>query len=329
MAVLHLLEQNATLRLRAGRLTVEIDGATLRDAPARKVRLVVLHGNVRLTTPALTFFLRQGAPVLYCSQDGKLYGVATSRELAPAVRLRAQFGALGSDTQRRLAQSFVLSKLRSSRAVLERFAPKHDSAGVQLEALSRLQAQAESCSDIARLRGYEGMGARCYYAGLHGPLAAFGFTGRNRRPPKDPVNAALSYGYALLLARVLLAVQSAGLHPEVGLLHAETRRNPALALDLMEEFRVPVVDLSVMRAFLKGELRPLEHFEDQAGGIYLNEAGRKALIPLLEARFLADARHPNGSTRSFGDTIFTQAQRLAAALERSSPYPAFYLELLK
>lgn len=325
MAVLHLLEQGATLRLRAGRLRLELDGEALSDAPARKVRLVVVHGNVRLTTPALAFFLRGGVPVVFCALDARLHGVASATELASPERLRAQFAAVGSAAQAALARAFVLAKLRSSQALLAQLAPKHESARAALGELARTARRSAETDDLAVLRGLEGLAARFYYQGLQGPLGRFGFTGRNRRPPRDPVNAALSYGYALLLPRVLLAVRAAGLHPEVGMLHAETRRNPALALDLIEEFRVPVVDLSIVRSFLRGTLKPLEHFEDRQGGIYLNEAGRKTLIPLLEERLNQGVAPHQPSERSYAEQVEHQAQRLAAALLRGTPYPPFFL----
>lgn len=327
MAVLHLLEQGATVRLQAGRVKVELDGEAISDAPARKITLVQVHGNVRLTTPALSFFLRGGVPVVYCSLDARLHGVAAAHELAPPERLRAQFAAVDTQRQLALARAFVAAKLRSSHSVLSRFAPKHPCARAALAEVERLLERAAQTPELTRLRGFEGLAARHYYQGLQGPLASFGFTGRNRRPPRDPVNAALSYGYALLLPRVLLAVKGAGLHPEVGMLHAETRRNPALALDLMEEFRTAVVDLTVMRAFLRGTLRPLEHFEDQQGGIYLNAAGRKVLVPLIEARLRQEALHPSLPPRPFAQTIERQAQQLASALMQQSRYQPYYLQV--
>jgi CRISPR-associated protein Cas1 len=327
MAVLHLLEQGATVRLSAGRVKVELDGEPISDAPARKVTLVQVHGNVRLTTPALSFFLRSGVPVVYCSLDARVHGLAAARELATPERLRAQFAAVGTQAQLELARAFVSAKLRSSRSVLDRLAPKHPCARAALSEVDALLKRTASAVDVARLRGLEGLAARHYYQGLQGPLEPFGFTGRNRRPPRDPVNAALSYAYALLLPRVLLAVLSAGLHPEVGMLHAETRRNPALALDLMEEFRVAVVDLTVLRAFLRGTLKPLEHFEDQRGGIYLNAAGRKVLVPLIEARLRQEASHPTLPPCPFGATIERQAQQLASTLMRRGSYRPYALQV--
>ncbi|MBS3933819.1 MAG: CRISPR-associated endonuclease Cas1 [Truepera sp.] len=320
---LHLTEQSATLRLRQGRLLVELDQQILTQMPARKVRCVVVWGNVRLTTPALTFLLRNQVPILFTSLDGAFYGAAAPHSLAPAARLRAQFNAAGS-VRLRLAKAFVLSKLCSSRLVLSRFAPRYPSVRELLAQLEPLAARLEGTTELDRLRGYEGIIARLYYQALQGPLSPYGFTGRNRRPPRDPVNAALSYSYALLLARVQLAVHSVGLHPEVGMLHAESRRNPALCLDLMEEFRVPF-DLTVMRAFMKGTLKPLEHFEDKAHGIYLNEAGRKVLIRLFEERLTQEATHPAGWKRPFAATIEHQAQLLAAALLQRGDYRPYHL----
>ena len=116
----------------------------------------------------------------------------------------------------------------------------------------------------------------------------------------------------------------AGLHPEVGFLHAEGRRSPALALDLMEEFRVPVVDQVVLSAFRRGLLTP-SHAEVREGGVYLNEEGRRRLIQLFEERLLEGVSHPLGFRKPLGETIEVQAQRLKAALLGRGRYTPFYL----
>ena len=313
---LHLTHQGATLRLRAGRLLLEKDGAILADLPARQVRQVALWGHVRLSTPALTFLLRQGVPVLYLSQEGLLYGVAAAFADPDPAHLRAQFSAPPLP----LARAFVAGKLRSAHALLSRH-------GVpQAEAVGEALAEVERTRTLEALRGVEGLGSRAYFAGLAELLGLHGFSGRNRRPPKDPVNAALSYGYALLLGRALLALRLAGLHPEVGFLHAEGRRSPALALDLMEEFRVPVVDQVVLAAFRRGQLTPA-HAEPRQGGVYLNEEGKKRLIALLEARLAKVATHPLGFRKTYGELLEVQAHRLKKALLGKEAYTPYYLRL--
>ncbi|PZA07278.1 MULTISPECIES: CRISPR-associated endonuclease Cas1 [unclassified Meiothermus] len=319
---LHLTEQSSTLRLRQGRLQVELDGQTLAELPARKVRGVVVWGNVRLTTPALAFLLRQGVPVLYATLEGQLYGQAISSQgLAPEV-LRAQLQAQQNPLP--FAQGFLLGKLRSGLMLLERLSRQAPTAPQQAEIRSALAALPQA-SGLEALRGLEGGAARAYFAGLQAVLSPYGFSGRNRRPPTDAVNAALSYGYMVLLGRVLLALQLAGLHPELGLLHAEGRRAPALALDLMEEFRVPVVDAVVTAAFLRGELDPQKHAEPRDGGVYLNDTGRKVLLKLLEERLNQEAQHPKGFRKPYQELIETQAARLKAAILGRKPYTPFYL----
>jgi CRISPR-associated protein Cas1 len=319
---LHLTEQSATLRLRQGRLLVELDQQIVVEVPARKVRGVVVWGNVRLTTPALAFLLRQKVPVLYASLEGQLYGLATAPQgFSPQV-LRAQLQAQRAPVT--FAQSFLEGKLRSGQTLLGRLSHRAPTQPQALELQAALQALPLAQS-LDALRGVEGNAARAYFAGLHSVLHPYGFYGRNRRPPTDAVNAALSYGYTVLLGRTLLALQLAGLHPELGLLHAEGRRAPALAFDLMEEFRVPVVDAVVARAFLRGELTPQQHAEPRHGGVYLNDAGRKTLLRLLEARFAQEAQHPKGFRKPYQELIETQAARLKAALLGREPYTPYYL----
>lgn len=319
---LHLQEQGSTLRLRSGRLRLEVDEQVIAEVPARKVRGVVVWGNVRLTTPALAFLLRQGVGVWYASLEGQLYGHASGPpSLSPAL-LRAQLRA--QERPLELARRFVEGKLRSGLAVLQRVSRRVPTLAGQRE-LEQALAALPHVPDLERLRGLEGNAARAYFRALQPVLEPYGFSGRNRRPPTDALNAALSYGYALLLGRVLLALRLAGLHPELGLLHAEGRRNPSLAFDLMEEFRVPVVDVVVISAFLRGELSPGVHAEARDGGVYLNDTGRKTLLRLLEERFSKEAQHPLGFRQPYHRLIETQASRLKAALLEREPYSPYYL----
>lgn len=122
-----------------------------------------------------------------------------------------------------------------------------------------------------------------------------------------------------------LAIQQTGLHPEVGVLHAESRRNPSLSLDLMEEFRIPIIDLTVMRAFMRGSLKPLNHFEDKDGGIYLNAEGRKIMLQRFEERLQTEAPDPAGNQQPFQALITAQAHKLASAIVRGGRYTPFRL----
>ena len=149
---------------------------------------------------------------------------------------------------------------------------------------------------------------------------------RNRRPPRDPVNAALSYGYAVLRGVVEAAVVSAGLHTEIGVLHSTTRRNPALVLDLMEEFRVPVVDRAVGRLFGRGELKPHKHFGGGSQKTLLNKSGKGVLIEGIEFQLQSERKHPlSGRVTTLMQHIYGQARMLEGAIVRGKAYEPFWI----
>jgi CRISPR-associated protein Cas1 len=145
------------------------------------------------------------------------------------------------------------------------------------------------------------------------------FDGRTRRPARDPVNAALNYSYALLLGDCIRALRSCGLDPHIGFLHSSSRNKPALALDLLEEFRAPVADSTVIRAFNNGELT-LDDFRAQLGTSALTERGRKALITSYERRVLGEMTHPTfGYKVTWRRAMEIQARLILGVLDGSQP----------
>ena len=149
-----------------------------------------------------------------------------------------------------------------------------------------------------------------------GPL---GFKGRARRPSPDPVNALLSFGYALLRTHVLTDIIRTGLHPAIGVLHVEHGARPALALDLMEEHRAPLVDRLVVRLLNRRELLPV-HFEDRHGTPYLNTTGRGIFL----AAFAERVGQPVSAAGTYRDLIGKQVRHYAEAIRNGTDYrPAF------
>lgn len=316
MPTLHLTPQGAKLRLRAGRLLLEDrDGQPILSAPARKVRRVAVHGNVSLTTPALNFLLKNNGSVYFISQQGKLYGQAASFALPDPKRIVRQL-SLSPEEQLEIARAILLAKVRSQSEYLRR-------SGVALSetALPHWASKLRTAQNLDKLRGFEGAASRAYFELLAGPLSALGFSGRRRRPPTDPVNAALSYGYAILLSLTTTALLVAEVHPEIGVLHTTGRRKPALALDLMEEFRVAVVDAPIVRAFKRGWLN---HGDARREGnaVLLNDEGKKKVIEALETRL---SFVPAGEKDDYRGLVFRQAERLAAAIVHAKPYSGYFL----
>jgi len=201
--------------------------------------------------------------------------------------------------------------------VLRRLA-RRGNAEVVAEAaglMGQLLAMLPDASTREELMGVEGAAARAYFGALGAVVPdELAFPGRSRQPPLDVVNAALSYGYAILAGEAVSALCAAGLDPAIGLLHSDADRRPSLALDLMEEFRPQIVDQVVLAAVNRGQLRP-EHGrrEDGVAGVLLTRAGREAVIGGYERRMLQMTRGAlPGFAGSLRRHLYRQAELTAA-----------------
>ena len=193
-----------------------------------------------------------------------------------------------------IAQQMVSAKIANQATLLRR----NGEAADAVERMRRLQRDAVSAQSLADLLGVEGEAAGLYFDSfptmLSGNTAAFAATrwrGRRRRPAPDPANAALDYTYALLLGDCVRSLVACGLDPHAGFLHSSSRNKPALALDLMEEFRASVADSVVVRAFRNGELTE-QDFSGEMGSCRMTDRGRKQLISGFERRMETSFRHP-------------------------------------
>jgi CRISPR-associated protein Cas1 len=310
------------VRLQAGQLMVEQrDEAgtrqTLARLPAVSVERVLLVGHVQVSTQALHTLLAQGVEVMLMTAGGRLKG-RLSPVWHPNAHLRLHQYGYHQQGSLSMARAFVAGKIENYRVLLLRYARRGADALLagaarQLQALRRPLAEAP---DLATLMGLEGHGSRVWF-GQFGRLiraSGFEFTHRSRRPPRDPVNALLSFAYALLLGDVLSACQVAGLDPYIGFLHRPRYGRPALALDLMEEFRPVVADSVVLTLLNTGMIQP-GHFEEKLGGVYLNEAGRKTFYRAWNDRRREEVLHPVfGYRLPYHRIIEVQARLLAQVL---------------
>jgi CRISPR-associated protein Cas1 len=231
--------------------------------------------------------------------------------------------ALPTDETPPMARAFVSGKVRNCRTLLRRNL-ETDPAGV-LDRLGELATAAESAASLETLLGAEGMAAKLYFAAFATLLKnGFAFDGRNRRPPRDPVNATLSFLYALLAKECYVAVMAAGLDPLLGFLHKPRYGRPSLALDLAEEFRPLLADSATLAMLNTGEVKE-EHFVVRAGACGLTPAGRRAVLGGWERRLQAEVTHPIFHyALSYRRVIALQARLLVRALLGEIPaYPPF------
>ncbi len=298
-----------------------VSGKQSSRIPLAQVLHVAVYGGVSVSGPALTRLMGDGIAVAFFTQGGWFNGMAVGLPHGNVWARRAQYAA-SADPRRALAlaKRFVWVKIRNQRHLLRRNAAKADeSAAVAVAAALRHMADAaeasQGSSDLAALMGCEGAAARAYFGvframlGAQAQWAAFAMDGRNRRPPTDPVNACLSFAYALMAREWSHVLWRVGLDPLLGFLHQPRHGRPALALDMMEEFRPIVADSVAITALNTGEVQA-GHFTQRGPAVNLNEHGRKKLIACYERRMDTLVTHPVFGYRISYRRVFEVQARL-------------------
>lgn len=330
------LTESFPLHVQSNKARVGKEGETLRievdDKPPTTVRLgevsqVVLQGNVYVTTPTLQELMRREIPVVWLSYGGwylgHTQGVGHKNVELRTAQYRSSFDERAC---LQLARGWAAAKLRNQKVLLRRNwrgsgAP--DGAITQIEAAERNARRAES---LESLLGFEGAGAAAYFGAFGEMLKndpdagfAFVFAERNRRPPRDPVNALLSFAYALLVRQWTVTLATVGFDPYRGFYHQPRYGRPALALDMMEPFRPLIADSSVLKAINNGEVRPSD-FRSAGGAVSLTDDGRKRFIATVERRLEEEITHPEfGYRLSYRRLFELQARLLARHLTGELP----------
>jgi CRISPR-associated protein Cas1 len=338
-AVLYLQEQGSYVGKRSEHLTVRKDGEEIQRIPLHAVRQVVVFGNVQVSTQALECLATLGVPVVYMTAYGRFVAA-----LAPAVtknvQLRVNQFRLFADPQRALAlaRAVVRAKIANQRTLLMRSlrsrTAEESANGAEAvrgsdepaaRDMADLLRRLEGITDPAVLLGTEGQAAALYF-GEFGrmlkapePGSAFDFKARNRRPPRDPVNALLSFAYAILLKDCFSALCAVGFDPYYGFFHASRHGKPSLALDLMEEFRAIIAD-SVVLTLINNGVLTAKDFLIWREACQLTEEGRKRFFQAYEFRKATVVRHPVfGYQMSYGRMLEVQARLLAAHVRGDVP----------
>lgn len=328
-AVLYVQEPGSHVGKRSEHLVVRKDNAEIARVPMHAVRQVVVVGNVQVSTQALETLIQNEIPVAYVTGHGRFVGAFAA---APAknVGLReAQYRKFDDPAAcLELSRAVVKAKLTNQRALLMRSLRGDDARGSHepaARALYDMLCGLDAAASVESLLGMEGQGAALYF-GEFGrflkPLPdgrGFDFTARNRRPPRDPVNALLSFAYAMLAKDCFAAACVVGFDPYKGFFHRGRHGKPSLALDLMEEFR-PVIADSVVLTLVNTEQLTKADFVTWRDACQLTAAGRKTFFAAYEARKAAQVLHPvYGYRMSYSRMLEVQARMLAAYVRGSVP----------
>ena len=323
-------EQGARIGLEGDRLSVRGRAGGAIEARLANTTHVALFGNVQVSTQALKELVSRGIPVALFTTGAYFLGRLVGHE-SKNVDLRiAQYG-LATDAPRcvLLAKGVVSAKIRNARVLLRRNAPEADHA--VLANLERFAKQADQANSLETLLGIEGTAARSYFSefssmlkGSEEQVKTFDFDGRNRRPPRDPVNAMLSFAYALLTKEFALALATVGLDPMLGFYHQPRFGRPSLALDLMEEFRPLLADSTVIAAINNGVVTS-DDFVQTGQACAMTAPGRKKVILAYERRMDQLVTHPVfGYKISYRRVLEVQARLFSRVLlGELQQYPHF------
>lgn len=288
MSTLYLDRKGTSLKREGRALAVYLGGERYGTVPINLLERVVMRGSVALDTGLLGALAKEGIAVtLLSGRHGRGQAALVGRAHGDAARRIAQYQRY-QDAEwramwsRRLVHHKLLAQIRLLRYALTQRPDRRYALTGALDSLTRLLPQVREASDIARLRGLEGAAAAAYFAGLTQLFAdSLGFTGRNRRPPRDPVNASLSLAYTLVHYETAQACHAAGLDPLIGFYHELAYGRESLASDLMEPLR-PRVDRWIWDLFRQKRLRA-EEFTRQDQACLLGKGGRKTFFAAFES----------------------------------------------
>ncbi|PSB20192.1 type I-D CRISPR-associated endonuclease Cas1 [Phormidesmis priestleyi ULC007] len=334
MGTVYITQDDAFIGKTDERLQVKAQKKTLLDVPMIKVDGVVVLGRATISPAAMIELLERKIPLSFLTGTGRYLG-RLEPPLTKNIFVRsAQWKASGESAQAvHVVRGFIRGKLKNYRNTLLR--AQRETVELNLQAaIARLEqtiAPINNTEKIDSLRGLEGAGSAAYFGSFAQLIRVkeFCFETRNRRPPTDPVNALLSFGYSLLANDVQSAVNIVGFDPYLGYLHVERYGRPSLALDLMEEFRPIVVDAMVLSVINRRVLTPDDFTtEPLSGAVSLSDEGRRSFLRAYEQKKQSEFKHPvMGRKCSYQEAFEIQARLLGKYLMgETEQYPPLILK---
>ncbi len=300
---LYVMSRNAYIRTDYDTVKVEVDGKTHTQVPVHHLGAIVCFGDILVSPATIHRCAADGRALVYMDYNGRYKARMVGPTSGNVLLRQAQHRAMESpEITLDISRGVVAGKIKNSRQNILRAARQARERGTDepeieatAEQLGKILERLPKARQIDELRGWEGEAAFAYFNLFNHMITTdketFRFNGRNRRPPRDPVNALLSFIYALLVNDCVAAAEGVGLDPQVGYLHAIRPGRPSLALDLMEELRPAFADRLTLTLINRRQVTK-EHFDERPGGaVMLNDGGRKTVVVAYQKRKREEVRH--------------------------------------
>ena len=322
MSSLYVTEQGAILSVDGGKFVVECKNGLRREIPEEIVESIVVFGNVQLTYGAQKRILQKGISMSFLSTRGHYYGRLHSTSHVYAERLKKQVYLSDNNNQKVLfARKTLSAKVHNQIVLLRRYARNAAQTHLEdvIQQMANSEKKIETAGAIDEIMGHEGIAARSYFEGLSRLVDEdFRFSGRSRRPPKDSFNALLSLGYTIVFYEIYAELENQNLNPYISFVHSLKDHHPAMASDLLEEWRAVIVDATVMSLVQGHEIkRDMFTTDNETGGVIISNQGVRILVRKLEQKmsskmnYLEYLEHPT----SFRKGIWWQTRMLAQGIE--------------
>ena len=326
MSTLYLMEQGSKLRKASKRLVVEKDGETLLEVPAYQIDRVLIFGAVQLSTQAIDFLLDSGTDVSFLSMNGRLKGRLTPVQSKNVFLRLAQYErAKDNEFKVMIAKCILEAKMKNQRTLILRYQRNHPEIdfSAELASISETTSSLPHKKTLSSLMGLEGASTGAYFRCYAKMLSqGFPFEKRTRHPPLDPVNALLSLGYVLVTNEIAALVESAGFDPFIGFLHGLRYGRQSLPLDLVEEFRHPVVDNLTLTLINKQSFKESDFHQERDGAFYLNREAFKRYLAHYEDRLDKPFLY-NGTYSSYRQLLRKQVENMEKAVLNNEEYKPF------
>lgn len=329
MRSLYISQQGCKLSLKKELLILKKNDTLLQEVQLPFLEQVFIFGNTQVTTQAIQACLKRNIPLVYLSQTGQCYG-----RLQPMERrypqLIYQQHLLGKQQRHLCAQYLVIAKLKNSRTLLMRQRRRLKTTNLDgaIDAIATIAKRIPTAETNEQLLGLEGAAAAAYYQGFGQCISNgdYTFTKRTRRPPQDPINAGLSFGYQIIWNHILALIETWGLDAYFACLHSGSRKHAALASDLIEQFRAPIVDSLVLYLINKRMLNVEEDFTYQDSACYLNASGRKTFLGAFIER-MQDSLTKHSGHQPRWDILNRQVKEfIRYVCKPQRPYQAYMIQ---